>query len=152
MSLDTYARFARTFLDANGRLPDAHADSRTERLAGQWLAEVRAMASAGSMTSEQIAMMDQVLPGWSQVPVQGIWLAQARKLADFVLEHRRCPELVTAAPHCQEHQLFLWANAHRLLRRAHRLNPVRHEWLDEHVPGWDGAFDDVAEVATAHLP
>lgn len=143
MSNDPCARFALSFLNTHGRLPDSSSESRTERLAGRWLDLMRRQARSGELNGPDLAAMESLFPGWLTSSHESTWIIKARQLADFVMVNRRTPDPQTSAPESHQHQLFLWMSAHRALSSSGRLAPQRAQWLHEHVPGWDGAWDDV---------
>jgi len=69
-----------------------------------------------------------------------IWSGHARSLAAFHAAHGRLPRSAERTP--DGYPIGKWLSEQRFEARGKngfQMDPRRRAWLDEHLPGWDGA-------------
>lgn len=115
-----------------GTLPD-------ERRLADWLYRQRKAAAAGTLTTEQLELLDRI-PGWREgrlrVAVRERHAEFLEKLVLFHLETGRWPQYKSANP--VESSVGHWLHGRRSNANRGTLDPALLTALDTRVPGWRG--------------
>ncbi|WP_028245551.1 helicase associated domain-containing protein [Pseudoclavibacter soli] len=97
---------------------------------------LREQVRAGTADHTDVQLADRLLPGWrAEYPLGDTWLRHLLDVSEFHIEHGRFPtrsELEGA-----------WLNKQRQAAKKGTLSPERHALLDQQLPGWNVALDDV---------
>lgn len=125
---------------ARGRWPSRpNADPGVHSL-GQWLADQRRAARAGTLRPARLAYLTDMLPGWtddgSEHRDRG-WMRLASALSEFRARTGAWPD--RRSRDTDEASLGDWHNVQRRLAStdAKRMTPARRAHLDAVAPGWN---------------
>lgn len=143
----TVAACAR-FAAEHGRLPTRHTPNAEDRSLGLFLQRIR-QAERGStkdiiLTTDRLALLDELLPGWRGRGARRDVDEQIREIAAFVERHKQYPHNRAVIDEA-EPRLYRILNH---LRRAAdgkgnvRLTPERRALLDSLLPDWNRKTDD----------
>lgn len=143
----TVAACAR-FAAEHGRLPTRHTPNAEDRSLGLFLQRIR-QAERGTtkdiiLTTDRLALLDELLPGWRGRGARRDVDEQIREIAAFVKGHKQYPHNRAVIDEA-EPRLYRILNH---LRRAAdgkgnvRLTPERRALLDSLLPDWNRKTDD----------
>lgn len=112
-----------------GRIPDNDYPS------GVWLGQQRSRMSAGKIDAEQIAALDEGLPGWRNLDRVN-WFVRVQAVHKYVEKVGKVPTSRTADPEAV--RMYTWISWQRKRLRAGKLDAEQIKKLDELVPDWRG--------------